>query len=423
MHKFDRTERLVLDRGVLCRIVTAHGIVKETAYHLDVAKIYEDGRQLSRNIECQPIAGWTVGWPGEKFRDRYYCRDWEQKLEPWGKSYTRLENLSWQSPSEADKAVFCQKYPEFRWILAKSELSNNDYFHLLPYWKKHPHDVELLLDAGYISLAMDGRLWNATDASRKAVLGWLRAHRAEVDDPSLDGIRCCIRYGCSYEDWCGYNAEIFRDTSVDYDVYRWLKDGLKRNRSLYAKLRQYRDYADMAKEAGHDLRDRYWRFPKSLKRAHDKVMTEVANIRAAKKAEELRQKGIKYLEAVKAWIGSDMELKNGWRVYVPESAEDIVRQAEALKQCLVSADYIGKVIKGECVLVFVRFRGRPVATAEILPGGKLGQFYGNEADRNRCKPTKAATVAFDAWKAEYIDSKKKKIKHRKDAVKAMKKVA
>ena len=28
---------------------------------------------------------------------------------------------------------------------------------------------------------------------------------------------------------------------------------------------------------------------------------------------------------------------------------------------------------------------------------------------------KAATVAFDAWKAEYIDNKKKKIKHRKEA--------
>lgn len=202
---------------------------------------------------------------------------------------------------------------------------------------------------------------------------------------------------------------------MPYDVFRWLKDGLKRNRGLYSELRQYRDYADMAKEAGHDLRDRYWRFPKSLKRAHDKVMAEVANLRAAQKAEELRQKGVKYLEAVKGWVGKVLYLGNGWKVYVPETTEDIVRQAEALKQCLVSADYIGKCIDGKCVLVFVRYRERPVATAEILPGGKLGQFYGNEADRNRCKPTKAATVAFDAWKAEYIDRKKKKIKHRKEA--------
>lgn len=412
MHKFDCEERVVLENGVLCRIVTACGTGKFKGRSMDVAKIYEDGRQLCRNIDLQPIAGWCIEWPGEKYRPSYGygCRGeaYKAKLEKWHKPYGDISGCSWGRPDETSKAAYIAKYPEFRWILAKSELSNPSYFHLLPYWIKHPHDVELLLSAGYFSLAMDGRLWNSTDASRKAVLGWLRAHRAEVDYPSLDGIRCCIRYGCSYGDWCGYHAEISRDTRVDYDVYRWLKDRLKRNRSLWAELRQYRDYADLAKEAGHDLRDRYWRFPKSLKRAHDKVMAEVANIRAM-------QKGLKYLEAVKAWIGSDMELKNGWRVYVPESAEDIVRQAEALKQCLVSADYIGKVIKGECVLVFIRFRGKPVATAEILPGGKLGQFYGNEADRNRCKPTKAATVAFDAWKAEYIDNKKKKNKHRKEA--------
>lgn len=419
MHKFDCEERVILENGVLCRIVTACGTGKFKGRRMDVAKIYEDGRQLCRNIDLRPVAGWCIEWPGEKYRPSYgsgyYGNAYKAELEPFHEPYGDISGCSWGRPDEDSKAAYIAKFPEFRWILAKFEMSNTAYFHLLPYWKKHPHDVELLLAAGFTRLALDGRLWNATDASRKAVLGWLRAHRAEVDYPSLDGIRCCIRYGCSYEDWRGYHAEISRDTRVDYDVYRWLKDGLKRNRSLWAELRQYRYYADMAREAGHDLRDRYWRFPKSLKRAHDKVMAEVANLRAAQKAEELRQKGIKYLAAVKAWIGSDMELKNGWRVYVPESAEDIVRQAEALKQCLVSADYIGKVIKGECVLVFVRFRGRPVATAEILPGGKLGQFYGNEADRNRCKPTKAATVAFDAWKAEYIDSKKKKIKHRKEA--------
>ena len=419
MHKFKREERVVLENGCLCRVVTAIGLGKLSGKRLVVAKIYEDGRQLCRNIDLRPLAGWCIEWPGEKYRHSYgsgyYGAFHTAKLEPFSETLGDISGCSWGLPDEDSKAAYTAKYPEFRWILEKSEFSNAAYFHLLPYWKKHPHDMELLLSAGYFSLAMDGRLWNATDASRKAVLGWLRANRAEVDDPSLDGIRCCIKYGCSYNDWCGYHAEICRDTRVDYDVYRWLKDRLKRNHSLYSELRQYRDYAEMVKEAGHDMHDRYWRFPKSLKRAHDKVMAEVANIRAAKKAEDLRQKGIQYMEAVKAWIGKEMELKNGWCVYVPESVEDIMRQAEALKQCLVSADYIGKVIKGECVLVFVRFRGRPVATAEILPGGKLGQFYGNEADRNRCKPTKAATVAFDAWKAEYIGNKKKKIKHRKEA--------
>lgn len=419
MHRFDCEERVVLENGVLCRIVTACGTGKFEGRSMDVAKIYEDGRQLCRNIQYQPIAGWCIDWPGETGRacygGGYYGKPYVAIVEPYSKPYGDISGCSWDRPDNESKAAYIRKYPEFKWVLEKSELSNKAYFHLLPYWKKYPHEIELLLAAGYTRIAIDGRLWRVTDEKRMAVLEWIRAHRSVVDFPCLDAIFACIKYGCTYGQWCEYRAETGRDSWVPYDVFRWLKDRLKRNRSLWAELRQYRDYADIAKEAGHDLRERYWRFPKSLKRAHDKVMAEVANLRAAQKAEELRQKGIKYLEAVKGWVGKVLDLGNGWKVYVPETTEDIVRQAEALKQCLVSADYIGKCIDGKCVLVFVRYRERPVATAEILPGGKLGQFYGNEADRNRCKPTKAATVAFNAWKTEYINNKKKKIKHRKEA--------
>ena len=417
MHRYASEERVILENGFLCRVVTAVGFGKFSGNRLVVAKIYEDGRQLCRNIDLQPIAGWCIEWPGEKYRKNYgygcLGEAYKADLRPFRKPYGDISGCSWGRPDEASKAAYVAKYPEFRWILAKSELSNTAYFHMLPYWKKNPHEIELLISSGYFSLALDGRLWRASEKSRKAILEWLRANRADVDYPRLDGIRCCIRYGCTYSQWCEYHAEICRDTRVDYDVFRWMKDGFKQNHSLYSELRQYRDYAKMAKEAGHDMRDKYWRFPKSLKRAHDKVMAEVDNIRAAQKAEELRQKGIKYMEAVKGWIGKNVEVGKGWCVYVPESVEDIVKQAEALKQCLVSADYIGKCIEGKCVLVFIRYRERPVATAEILPGGKLGQFYGNEADRSRCAPTKAAREAMAAWQAKFI--KIKKTKARKEA--------
>lgn len=412
MHRFDCEERVVLENGVLCRIVTACGTGKFKGRSMDVAKIYEDGRQLCRNIQCQPLAGWCISWPGEREQECYGCgyygKPYVASVEPYSKPYGDISGCSWDRPDNESKAAYIRKYPEFKWVLEKSEISNKSYFHMLPYWKKHPHEIELLLAAGYTRLALDGRLWKATEESRKAVLGWIRKHRSVVDFPCLDGIRCCLKYGCSYGDWCEYRAETGRYSWVQYDVYRWLKDRLKRNHSLYSEMRQYRDYADMAKEAGHDMSEKYWRFPKNLKRAHDKVMAEVANLRAAQKAEELRQKGVKYLEAVKGWVGKVLDLGNGWKVYVPETTEDIVRQAEALKQCLVSADYIGKCIDGKCVLVFVWYRERPVATAEILPGGKLGQFYGNEADRSRCAPTDGAVRAMAAWQAKFIKVKKTK---------------
>ena len=406
MHRFDCEERVVLENGVLCRIVTACGTGKFKGRSMDVAKIYEDGRQLCRNIQCQPIAGWCISWPGEREQEcyggGYYGKPYVAIVEPYSEPYGDISGCSWGRPDVESKKAFVKKYPEFKWILKKSELSNKAYFHLLPYWKKYPHEIELLLAAGYRTLALDGRLWRVTDEKRMAVLEWIRAHRSVVDFPCLDGIFACIKYGCTYGQWCEYRAETGRYSWVPYDVFRWLKDRLKRNRSLWAELRQYRDYADMAKEAGHDLRDRYWRFPKNLKKAHDKVMLEVSNIRAAKKAEEMREKEALYVEAIRKWNGKEISLGNGMHVYVPTTVEDIVKQAEALKQCLIAGDYIGKVIDGRCVLVFVRYRNKPLATAEILPGGKLGQFYGMEADREHCAPTKKAAEALNAWQQKFI---------------------
>ena len=71
MHRYASEERVILENGVLCRVVTAVGLGKFSGNRLVVAKIYEDGRQLCRNIDLQPIAGWYIEWPGEKYRSSY----------------------------------------------------------------------------------------------------------------------------------------------------------------------------------------------------------------------------------------------------------------------------------------------------------------------------------------------------------------
>ncbi|MBO4712575.1 MAG: hypothetical protein J5615_01615 [Fibrobacter sp.] len=64
----------------------------------------------------------------------------------------------------------------------------------------------------------------------------------------------------------------------------------------------------------------------------------------------------------------------------------------------MSADYIGKMADRRCLLVFIATKeGAPVATAEILPSGKVGQFYADERDRSNMKPGKKAQEALDAW--------------------------
>ena len=96
--------------------------------------------------------------------------------------------------------------------------------------------------------------------------------------------------------------------------------------------------------------------------------------------------------------------RSGISVYVPEDIADIQKQAKALNQCLITSDYIGKVIQRKCVLVFIRDGKKPMATAELLPNGKIGQFYGNELDFNDCLPQKKAKYALRKWTALYSRS-------------------
>lgn len=88
---------------------------------------------------------------------------------------------------------------------------------------------------------------------------------------------------------------------------------------------------------------------------------------------------------------------DGYSVYVPDSVNEIAEQASKLHQCLVQCDYIQQVIDGHCLLVFIRKNGEPVATAEILSGDRIGQFYADELDRNNCLPTEEVRKVFNRW--------------------------
>lgn len=401
MNLFDRSERIVLERGKLCRVVTAHGIGKMKGRQIDVAKIYEDGKQYCRNIDYRPIAGYVVEFPRVTYKG--WNGSYKGRAYKFSKCFLNITNISYSSPDENDKQIFLQKYPEFKWIFQKSALTNSQYFHLLPFWKQHPQEVEILLANGYTKLALDGRLWKAKD--RKPILEWIKENRTE-ENACLEGIRVCVKFGCSYSEWRRYRNVVRRGYYVEYDVFKYLESSLQKKETLYGKIRTYRDYIEMAKEAGHNIKEKYWRFPKNLKSAHDKVLREVTNIRALREKEKDKEKEKNYIKAVTKWNGKEVTLSNGVRVYVPQSIEDIVKQAEALKQCLIASDYVKKVIEKKCLLVFIRNKEKPLATAEILPGNKIGQFYGNEANVDRCAPPKKAKEAMEIFKRKFLKKKK-----------------
>ena len=165
----------------------------------------------------------------------------------------------------------------------------------------------------------------------------------------------------------------------------------KEDYSLEALYGVYKDYIGMVASNGHDKKQDYWKYPSDLREAHNKVMREAANIKAA----TLKKRQEKYTAAVKKFIGKTVEDGN-IRVFVPESVEEISLQASVLHQCLVTADYIGKVIDRKCLLVFLVLDGRPMATAELDRYGELVQFYADERGSDM-KPGKDAEDALNKW--------------------------
>jgi len=111
---------------------------------------------------------------------------------------------------------------------------------------------------------------------------------------------------------------------------------------------------------------------------------------AKAKKEAAYKKTVKKLFKLKAKIG-------GYDVFVPETIDEIERQADALNQCLIYCDYVQKVIDKKCVLVFVQKDGVPVATAELLSRNRIGQFYADEADRDDCLPPEDVVNAVKEW--------------------------
>ena len=183
------------------------------------------------------------------------------------------------------------------------------------------------------------------------------------------------------------------DKVVAYDVYRYL---LKVHMADHDGVMLYRDYWKLLGQTGHDSADAYWKYPKSLQAAHDKVLEEIRESNDSIQIKRLESKQENYSRAVKKLLKYNSEI-DGYSVFVPDTVGQIVAQAKALHQCLVHCDYVSQVIDKKCVLVFIQKDGVPVATCQLLEGDKIGQFYADELDRDDCLPSEDVRAVMNKW--------------------------
>lgn len=105
------------------------------------------------------------------------------------------------------------------------------------------------------------------------------------------------------------------------------------------------DYIDCCRGLGHNIRNEFVLFPRDLKKSHDEVveLIEVMNLE-----EKNKIIASMYKELYKMFT---------WRhennvIIVPKTANEILKEGDNLKHCVKK--YIDKVIKGNCIILFLR---------------------------------------------------------------------
>ena len=173
----------------------------------------------------------------------------------------------------------------------------------------------------------------------------------------------------------------------------------------YSKLKitysHYVDYIGMAKEMDYNLENDIVRYPKDLRAAHDKAVSEFYQAEIDKKAREVMRK---YPQIRK--MAEELNAKYGYKdknyvIVAPANAADIVAEGRKLHHCVGGDTYLSRHNCGSSFIFFLRKASEPEKsyyTIELsAKDNRIMQYYGY----NDKKPDKEAVNAIlEKWKRQ-----------------------
>lgn len=380
---------------------------------LDISRLDYDSGNFSyrfRNLHfVNTGGGWLIEYPGEENTCPYYGGRYTVEKEPYeecDKEFSGLLDYSLMNSFEASEII--KKKPELKYLLNKLDYLNHPLtklttFKLMIMWKKHPLEVECLSAKGLYSLALNKNLYKLTPLKKKALIK--RLNEVTTDDVTLQDIQSWLKNKISFDEFLemkSINRE-FKNNKLTWKEICYCK----KKEYSYSN---YRDMLFLVKEAGHNVNDDYWRFPSDPHNIHQRLLAEKNEMDKILKLKELEQKGeltiFSKLEKIKKKLKlKDIDIGNGYKLFMPTTAEQYIIAANNLHQCIVSNGYYKKVAKGETLLFMIWKDNVPSSTVEIGYDKTIKQFYGNELDRSNCKPTEYEENAFKKFLDTFIPKK------------------
>lgn len=154
---------------------------------------------------------------------------------------------------------------------------------------------------------------------------------------------------------------------------------------------EYRDYLDMCRRMGYDMKNSFVLYPKDLQKSHDKTAR-----RYERKKDTLIKRN--FIAVYRQLSGRPNFERDGLKIVYPDTPDDVVAEGHALHHCVGS--YTECVANGECVILFLRKcsdESKPFYTIEVR-----GQEVVQVRSMGNCGMTPEVKTFVAAWKQRVL---------------------
>ena len=332
------------------------------------------------NLRFAVLGGWFVAFPNEKETMRYYSYTGKVELEPY-EEWKKMPSLYYEEDSENNLIEQLKTiYPEYKYLIQK--LANNGikgYMTIYKYLQlayKYPSKIsqmEWLIENKQENIITET---NLKKGLKPEIINYIKEHKG-IDHLYIKAVELAIKTNAKY--WDCHDALCYFLGDLKLREYLDLQN---------TNVQYYKDYKNMCLKLKKNWDDPYWRYPKNLFKAHDKLMKEIEKMKQLEEKEKLKAIAEKIKAKIKYSKKHNLVIDN-LEFYFPYDLEDIKNQAKVLHQCLISCDYHIKYANKEKILVFIKRNNKPYATAEITKDKSIKQFYLNESNREKCYPSES----------------------------------
>lgn len=225
---------------------------------------------------------------------------------------------------------------------------------------------------------------------------WMRYSEEYHQKVSRKSLEYLEKHRVTPDDIVGLPGDIAKKMSLEKIIHYLEAQIGEHYRNVPEVLNQWGDYLAMCQAVGKSLDEEMFYKPKDLKRRHDELVTDKQKLEIVKRmaadpqmreleAKNMEEKFPKATEVMKEIKGKYEFAAAGFRMILPETPIEIVKEGYALHHCAGSSDrYFNRIENRETFIGFLRREEEPdipFYTVEFEPGGTIRQnrsYYDEE---------------------------------------------